>query len=115
MLGRIGSGVGLWRALRLIWPLLKDRRVPLVAKSVPILAILYILSPVDLVPDLFPGLGQVDDLSVMILSILLFLRMVPREVLREKIDILHHTGGGAGSGGKGPRGPTIEGDYEILE
>ena len=115
MLGRIGFGIGLWRALRLIWPLIKDRRVPLMAKSVPVLTLLYILSPVDLVPDLFPGLGQVDDLSLMVLSILLFLRMVPREVLREKIATLRHAGGGAGSGGDGRRGPTIEGDYEILE
>lgn len=31
--------------------------------------LLYLLSPVDLVPDLFPGLGWVDDLLLVLLTV----------------------------------------------
>ncbi|HEY8338336.1 MAG TPA: DUF1232 domain-containing protein [Egibacteraceae bacterium] len=41
-----------------------DPRVPRRAKIVAGLAVAYLLSPVDLVPDTVPVLGQLDDLGV---------------------------------------------------
>ena len=63
--------------LRLAWRLMREPRVPLVAKALPVLAALYVVSPLDFIPDVLPVLGQVDDLGILILSVKLFLRMCP--------------------------------------
>ena len=47
--------------LRLVWAMLRDARTPNSAKLVAIIAILYVVSPVDLVPDVIPILGWLDD------------------------------------------------------
>jgi uncharacterized membrane protein YkvA (DUF1232 family) len=63
--------------LRLAWRLMREPRVPLVAKALPLLAVLYVLSPLDFIPDVVPVLGQMDDVGILILSVKLFLRMCP--------------------------------------
>ena len=63
--------------LRLAWRLMREPRVPLVAKALPVLAALYVVSPLDFIPDVLPVLGQMDDLGILILSVKLFLRMCP--------------------------------------
>ncbi len=114
MLGRLGTGLRLWRVLRLVWPLFRDRRVPLVVKSVPIVALLYAISPVDLVPDFFPALGQLDDLSVLLLSLLLFVRLCPPEVVREHLEPTAEPGRKSQPEADKP-GRVIDGEYEILD
>lgn len=51
------------------WKLMWDRRVPLSTKLVPLLALLYIISPIDLIPDALPLLGITDDLGLFLLSL----------------------------------------------
>ena len=63
--------------LRLAWRLMREPLVPVVAKALPVLAGLYVLSPLDFIPDVLPVLGQLDDLGILILSVKLFLRMCP--------------------------------------
>jgi len=63
--------------LRLAWRLMREPRVPLVAKALPVLAALYVVSPLDFIPDVLPVLGQMDDLGILVLSLKLFLRMSP--------------------------------------
>ena len=67
----------LFAELRLAWRLMREPRVPLVAEVLPVLAVLYVLSPLDFIPDILPVLGQVDDIGILILSVKLFLRMCP--------------------------------------
>jgi uncharacterized membrane protein YkvA (DUF1232 family) len=67
----------LFAELRLAWRLMREPRVPLVAKALPALAVLYVLSPLDFIPDILPVLGQIDDLGIVILSVKLFLRVCP--------------------------------------
>ena len=67
----------LFSELRLAWRLMREPRVALVAKAVPALAALYVVSPLDFIPDVLPVIGQVDDLGILILSVKLFLRLVP--------------------------------------
>jgi uncharacterized membrane protein YkvA (DUF1232 family) len=67
----------LFAELRLAWRLLREPRVPLFAKVVPALAALYVVSPLDFIPDILPVLGQMDDLGILILSVKLFLRLCP--------------------------------------
>lgn len=55
--------------LRLLSGLLLDRRVSLLDKALVVGAIAYIVSPLDLIPDFIPFLGQVDDVFVLMASL----------------------------------------------
>ena len=76
-LWRLGLLRMLLSHVRLAGRLLREPRVPLLTKAVPLLAGLYLVSPLDLVPDVLPLLGQVDDLSVVLIGITAFLRFCP--------------------------------------
>ena len=60
------------RQIKLFWRLLKDRRVPIWIKAIPALSLAYLAVPVDFVPDILVGLGQLDDLAVLALGFRLF-------------------------------------------
>jgi uncharacterized membrane protein YkvA (DUF1232 family) len=68
---------------RLALRLLRDNRVPPHVKAVPILALLYLISPIDIVPDLFPAIGQLDDLAILAAGLQLFIKLCPDEVVDE--------------------------------
>jgi uncharacterized membrane protein YkvA (DUF1232 family) len=53
--------------LMLVTKALKDNSLPNWVKAVAILGVVYVLSPVDIVPDLLPVLGWIDDLGVALL------------------------------------------------
>lgn len=74
------------RNIRLVWRLLRDPRVPSWTKMIIPAAILYILFPIDFLPDLLIGLGQMDDLAIIALAILLFLQLVPPSILKEHLE-----------------------------
>jgi uncharacterized membrane protein YkvA (DUF1232 family) len=62
---------------RLAIRLLRDPRVPWLTKGVPLLAALYLAAPLDFVPDIFPVVGQLDDLGIAVLGLEVFLRLCP--------------------------------------
>jgi uncharacterized membrane protein YkvA (DUF1232 family) len=55
--------------LRLLGGLLTDRRVSGVDKLLVAGAIAYIVSPIDLLPDFVPFLGEVDDVFLLVLAL----------------------------------------------
>jgi uncharacterized membrane protein YkvA (DUF1232 family) len=55
--------------LRLLGGLFLDRRVALLDKALVAGAIAYIVSPLDLIPDFVPFLGQVDDVFLLMASL----------------------------------------------
>jgi uncharacterized membrane protein YkvA (DUF1232 family) len=59
----------------------RDPRVPRRAKVVVALAGLWLLSPIDLVPEFLPVIGPLDDVVVVALALRYAARQVPREVL----------------------------------
>jgi uncharacterized membrane protein YkvA (DUF1232 family) len=59
----------------------RDPRVPRRAKVVVALAGLWLLSPVDLLPEFLPVIGPLDDVVVVALALRYAARQVPREVL----------------------------------
>ena len=77
LLGRPGLLWSLVSHLRLGVRLVREPRVPVVLKLVPVLVGLYVLSPIDLVPDLLPVLGQLDDLAIVAAGLELFVRLCP--------------------------------------
>lgn len=71
------------RTIRLAWRLMLDPRVPNFAKLIIPAAILYVLSPIDLLPDLILGLGQLDDIAVLSLSVSFFIDLCPQDIVEE--------------------------------
>lgn len=69
--------------IRLVWRLMLDQRVPWALKIIPIITLIYVISPVDLIPDLIPGLGQLDDLAVIFLGLNWFVDLCPPAVVTE--------------------------------
>lgn len=67
-----------------------DPRCPIVAKVVAVATIAYALSPIDLIPDFIPVLGQLDDLILVPAGLWLSIKLIPKEVMddaRKKIVI----------------------------
>lgn len=74
--------------LRLAWRLFWDRNVNASTKIIPLLAVLYVLSPIDILPDVIPALGVTDDVGVFILALDFFIRSAPDRIVRHHRDIL---------------------------
>jgi uncharacterized membrane protein YkvA (DUF1232 family) len=61
----------------------RDPRVPVRAKVAVVLAGLWVLSPVDLIPEFLPVIGPLDDVVVVAVALWYAARKVPRPVLLE--------------------------------
>jgi uncharacterized membrane protein YkvA (DUF1232 family) len=72
--------------LKLLLRLFKDPRVPTAEKALVAGAIVYVISPIDVIPDLIPFVGQVDDIYLVSLTILRLLSRSGDDVLREHWD-----------------------------
>lgn len=73
----------------LLGRLLKDARVPTAEKALFLAAIVYVISPLDLIPDVFPFIGQVDDVYMVALTLLRLVNRTDETVVRQ-----HWPGGG---------------------
>jgi uncharacterized membrane protein YkvA (DUF1232 family) len=111
--------------MRLATRLFREPQVPLIFKALLIGAAGYVVLPFDLLPDFIPGLGQLDDLTVMVLAIESVIALVPSRLVE------HHLNGildgrpfvpvaaGAGLSGAGPGaaaapgagGPVIDAEW----
>ena len=80
---RAGLLAEIVREVQLAWRLLRDPRVPAWTKLIPLGALLYVLFPLDIVSDLVVGLGQLDDLAILILGMEVFISLSPAEVVEE--------------------------------
>ncbi|WP_353155938.1 YkvA family protein [Herminiimonas fonticola] len=69
------------RDVMVLWFARKHPDTPLLAKVICVLAVLYALSPIDLVPDFVPILGYVDDMLLLPALIWLAVRLLPPHVL----------------------------------
>ena len=73
----------------LLGRMLKDARVPTAEKALFLAAIVYVISPLDFIPDVFPFIGQVDDIYVVALTLLRLVNRTDAGIVRE-----HWSGGG---------------------
>jgi hypothetical protein len=71
--------------VRVFWRLMKDPRVPLLAKLVPVLALLLMMSPPAIELDLVPILGEIGWLVVGVLAFKVLVWLSPPEVVREHV------------------------------
>ena len=69
--------------------LLKDRRVSGTDRALVAGAVIYAIIPLDLIPDMLPFVGQIDDLYLISLTLLRLLDRADPRLVRE-----HWNGGG---------------------
>jgi uncharacterized membrane protein YkvA (DUF1232 family) len=69
--------------LRLAWRMFRAPDVPLTAKAVMPGVLLYLATPIDIIPDFIPVLGQMDDLLVLFAGLGLVLWLTPRDVIED--------------------------------
>ncbi|HEX7588827.1 MAG TPA: DUF1232 domain-containing protein [Anaerolineae bacterium] len=107
----VGAVTQMLRTVRLVWRLLADSRVPIFPKLIILAAAIYVISPVDLIPDLILGLGQLDDLGVAMLAIGVFIQLCPPALVDE-----HRRAIAAESGGTSNPSDdeTIEGSFHVM-
>lgn len=84
---RIG-GLSLRNKARLALALVRDPRIPLAVRAIPPGLVLYLATPIDLIPDFIPLLGYLDDVLIVGLGIGLLLRFAPSHVLVEHLQRL---------------------------
>jgi uncharacterized membrane protein YkvA (DUF1232 family) len=84
---------GMLDRTRLAWRLLRDPRVSVLKYALPAFLLVYLMSPIDAVPDLFLGIGQTDDLGIAVVAFMLLVRIIPRlapgHVVDEHLRDLH--------------------------
>jgi uncharacterized membrane protein YkvA (DUF1232 family) len=78
-----GWAKALKRDVVAVWIAARDPRTPLSARIVAALVAAYALSPIDLIPDVIPVLGLLDDLLLVPLGLLLAIRLIPGALLAE--------------------------------
>ena len=69
--------------LRLIWRLTFDKRVSIFLRMLVPLAIVYVVSPYDLLKDWIPIVGRFDDLLILALATLLLTKLTPKHIVDE--------------------------------
>ncbi len=75
--------------IRLLWRLLRDRRVPVYLKGMLGLVMIYVVSPLDLIPESVAlMLGLVDDLAIVLAGVNWFLWLVPRDAVDDHLKTL---------------------------
>ena len=72
----------------LVWRLLFDKRVSIFIRALVPLALLYIISPFDLIKARIPVLGRFDDLIVIGLALLFLIKLAPKSVVDEHMGVI---------------------------
>ena len=88
---------------RLVFRLMIDRRVPMRLKLILPAALVYLISPFDLVRDMVPVLGRIDDVLVLVAALALFLGTAPKHLASEH------------GGRPGADGEVIDGSYRFID
>ena len=102
------------RNAQLVWRLLKDSRISLPTKLIlPSVMGVYLLSPLDLLPDVLPLIGQIDDIAVLLAGTALFIDMCPPDIVQE------HRAAIAGQATRYRHdvsaGETVDAEYRVIE
>lgn len=87
---------------------LVSRKISIWLKLPIIFAIIYLISPFDIIPDfLRPGIGHLDDIFVLIIAISIFINLIPKRILLELIKKTKKRNQG--------KEKVIDGKYKIIK
>jgi uncharacterized membrane protein YkvA (DUF1232 family) len=70
---------------KLAYNLIMDPRVHPITKLIPLAAVGYLFLPTDIVLDVVPFLGQLDDAAVLIFGLRMFFESAPQAVVEEHL------------------------------
>jgi uncharacterized membrane protein YkvA (DUF1232 family) len=73
----------LWTAGKIWQHVRRNPKTPAAATWLPILALVYLISPLDIIPDIVPFLGQLDDIGVIIALCTWAFNLIPKDVRRQ--------------------------------
>ncbi|MFA7634915.1 MAG: YkvA family protein [Bacillota bacterium] len=62
---------------------LGDKRVPWYAKTLAAITVGYAFSPIDLIPDFIPVLGQLDDLLLIPVGVYVTMKLIPEDTTND--------------------------------
>jgi uncharacterized membrane protein YkvA (DUF1232 family) len=65
--------------------LFRDNRIPIAPRIIALALVLYIASPIDLLPDFIPVIGYFDDILIVLVGAGLLLRSIPRYIIEEHV------------------------------
>ena len=104
LLGRftIGRFFLFRKELLTLWRAFRHPATPLPLKAAMLLVPLYLVSPIDIIPDFIPFLGVIDDFIVIPMLMGWLVSMLPLEVTGEKVRARANPRRDTG-------GPTIDG------
>ncbi len=101
--------IEIWRSMQLVWRLILDPRVSALPKLIMPLVAIYLLSPIDLIPEGFLlFFGMVDDLAVLFFGTKLFINLCPPDVVAE-----HRRALGGGPEFTGDE--YVDGSYRVVD
>jgi uncharacterized membrane protein YkvA (DUF1232 family) len=83
----------IWQQARLVYYLLRDPQVPFYLKLIPFAAVLYLLWPIDLLADVVPVLGQLDDLTALIVTSKVFVELAPQQIVAQHLNKIRQMDG----------------------
>ncbi len=73
--------------IKLYYRLFKDSRVPVQLKFILVIALVYVVSPIDIIPDwVIPMFGYADDLIILFAGLRYFLKKCPPEIVQEHVE-----------------------------
>ena len=77
------------RQIKLVWLLFKDNRVNIFLKTLPVMAVTYLIIPIDFAPGLaLPVIGALDDAAIVWIGSALFVGLCPPEIVEEHMSSL---------------------------
>jgi uncharacterized membrane protein YkvA (DUF1232 family) len=102
----------LFENAQIAWKLIRDPRLsPWIRFGLPLLAGAYLLMPIDIIPDVFLGLGQLDDLAVIWIAMQLLLRFAPDDIVSQ-----YRSGAKAGPAKQQQStDDVIDGNYRVVD
>jgi uncharacterized membrane protein YkvA (DUF1232 family) len=114
----------MWQQLRLVLHLLREPEVPFYLKLLPFAGLIYVLFPFDLVTDLVPVIGQLDDVTALLVSSKVFIELAPPQVVARHMRAIRAKDGLANAGADDSAQPTsdeeiantivIDAEHEVL-
>lgn len=75
--------INLKNHLKLYYALYRDKRTPRISKIFLFIALAYLATPFDIIPDFVPVLGQLDDLILIPLLLYISVKSIPKPLYDE--------------------------------
>ena len=105
----------LWQQVKLVYQLMLDPEVPIYLKILPFATILYLLFPFDFLPDVIPGIGQLDDITILVVGAKMFIELAPDRVVARHLQKMRRNQEFPIETDNQASGNILEGDPDIIE